>query len=91
MMAKDYKKLLNEAYRRMYKAATPEADFDKLVEQAPLDRQGLKIIEYWHYTISEQKFMEIVEALKKEYKLSAKEFEQLKNTLHLGVSPKFTS
>jgi hypothetical protein len=61
-------KILWEYYRRAYKAATPSADFDKLVEEAPIV-DGEKKINFDAYVLESEKQEEIIDEVCKEFKI----------------------
>ena len=69
-MAKQSKdeKILWEYYRRAYKAATPSADFDKLVEEAPIV-DGRKVVDFDAYLLESEKQEEIIKGIYKEFKI----------------------
>jgi len=37
---------MRECYRKLYKASTPPADFDELVNNASIDENGQKVIDF---------------------------------------------
>jgi hypothetical protein len=81
---------LLECYRRLYKDSTPSADFDKLMEAAPEDEDGRKVIDFMAYEIEEKEFHSIVEDVISEYKIKPKYRAQaFRNAIYLGASPKF--
>jgi hypothetical protein len=61
-------KILWEYYRRAYAASTPPADFDKLVEEAPIV-DGEKKIDFDAYLLESEKQEEIIKGLYKEFKI----------------------
>jgi hypothetical protein len=87
-MKKDDKILL-EIYRRMYKAATPSADFDKLMEEAEINEWGQKDIKYANYTIDEDVYEDILKDVLKSYRVQLNRRRLFVNTVALGCSPKF--
>lgn len=87
-MKKDDKILL-EIYRRMYKAATPSADFDKLMEEAEINEWGQKDIKYANYTIDEDVYEDILKDVLKSYRVPLNRRRLFVNTVALGCSPKF--
>lgn len=79
-----------ECYRRLYVNSTPSADFDKLFEEAELNEFGQKIIDFDSYEIDQNLFEQILDDIIKEYKIKYKWRQQVfKNTIILGVSPRF--
>ena len=82
-------KAIDECYRRLYKAATPSADFDLLVETATIDDNGLKHIPFLDYELEEDKFESIIEDVIKEFKISSMRKDPFRVSIMLGCSPKF--
>ena len=88
------KTVVNEAmthcYRELYKNATPPADFDKLVEEAPVNEHGKKDINFMAYEIEEDVMENIINNTLKKFKITtpymAKKFRQ---AIYLGASPKY--
>jgi hypothetical protein len=76
-------------YRRCYAAATPPADFDKLVEEAPVDELGQKVIDYNAYVIDEDEFISIMEDEFKKAKLKPYQKAGIRIGLYLGPLPIF--
>jgi len=84
------KKLFDAAmncYRELYKEATPSADFDELVANAPVNEQGQKVVDYNAYRLSREKYEEIVEAHIKKNKLKAYEAKGFRIEMYLGCGP----
>lgn len=78
-----------ECYRRLYKAATPSANFDELMAKAYVDEYGMKHIPYNDYEIEDEYMTQIIEDVIKEYKIKPKLRQQaFRVTIHLGASPK---
>ena len=82
-------KAIDECYRRLYKAATPSADFDLLVENATIDDNGLKHIPFLDYELEEDMFESIIEDVIKEFKISSIHNGPFRVSIMLGCSPKF--
>lgn len=79
-----------ECYRRLYANSTPSADFDQLFEEAEINEFGQKKIDFNSYEIEQKTFEQILNDIVKEYKIKYKWRQQaFKNTITLGVSPKF--
>lgn len=76
-----------EYYRRVYKAATPSADFDKLVEEAPIV-DGRKMIDYMAYEIEESVREKIEKDIFKEFKVPKYRQKAFRFEFHLGCGPK---
>jgi hypothetical protein len=83
------KEALTECYRKLYKASSPSANFDKLIKNATINENGEKIIDYNAYEICEYEFFEIISDIIKEYKIKTHRQDLFKNTILLGCSPKF--
>ena len=82
-------KALRECYRKLYKASTPPADFDELMNNAPIDENGKKVIDFMAHEICEYEFSEIMSDVIKQYKIRPHRQGLFKNTIQLGCSPKF--
>jgi hypothetical protein len=78
-----------DIYRELYKEATPKADFDKLVEEAPTNSEGQKDIQFMDYEISERVFNEILDKHLKVRRITKLKQLMIRNTVLLGCSPKF--
>lgn len=78
-----------DIYRDLYKESTPNADFDKLVEEAPINSIGQKDIGFMNHTISESKFDEILDKHLKCSRITKLKQLMIRNTVLLGCSPKF--
>lgn len=78
-----------ECYRELYKAATPSADFDKLVEEAPVNKQGQKEIDFMAYEIDSDVMEDIINGIIKKYKIKPdKMVNAFRGAIYLGASPK---
>jgi hypothetical protein len=82
-------KILFDFYRRCYKAATPSADFDKLMVEAEINEWGQKDIKYSNYTIDEDVYEDILKDVLKSYRVLLNRRRLFVNTVALGCSPKF--
>ena len=80
---------IRECYRKLYKASTPPADFDELMNNASIDENGEKVIDYNAHEICEYEFSEIMSDVIKQYKIRSHRQDLFKNTILLGCSPKF--
>lgn len=78
-----------DIYRDLYKASTPIADFDKLVEEAPTNSRGQKDIGFMNYEIEESLFNEILDKHLKGKKITKIKQRMFRNTILMGCSPKF--
>jgi len=88
-MAKQNKdeKILWEYYRRAYKAATPSADFDKLVEEAPIVDER-KMVDYMAYELEEEIQEQIAKDIFKEFRVPVYKRKAFNVEFHLGCGPK---
>ena len=82
-------KIMWQIYRELYKASTPNADFDQLVENAEINEQGQKVIDFMAYEISQKDYEEIVERNIKGKRLTKLTQQMIKNSCTLGCAPKF--
>lgn len=71
-MSKRIDKLRNvimDCYRELYKNSitydNSHGDFDKIVEEAPIDKEGKKVIPYKNYYLNKNLYTDIVEKYKK--------------------------
>ena len=82
-------KAIWECYRRLYKASTPSADFDELVQNASINESGEKQIDFNSYEIDYETYNQIIKDVIKEYKIQKWKRQLFNNTIMLGCSPKF--
>jgi hypothetical protein len=83
-------KLFNAAmdcYRELYKEATPSADFDELVANAPINERGQKVVDYNAYRLDKFKYEDIVEKHIKKNKLKGHEAKGFRIEMYLGCGP----
>lgn len=94
MMRPKRLKQLTEAafncYREMYAACDPPADFDKLYEEAPVDKDGRKEIKFLEHEMDQEKFDEILDKYLNDKTLKLKPYEKrdFSISINLGCSPK---
>lgn len=81
-------KAITECYRRLFKASTPSADFDLLVENAIIDENGLKHIPFMDYELEDDKSESIIDDVIKEFKIKPSHKQPFRVTIVLGCSPK---
>lgn len=81
-------KILYDYYRRVYKAATPSADFDELVENAKINGRGEKEIDYNAYEIEEDTLEQIIKDIFKQYRVPVYRRKAFLFEFHLGCGPK---
>jgi hypothetical protein len=90
-MSKSKKKLGEicfEILRELYQNATPQVDFNVLVQNAQIDEVGRKIIPFDDYEIEEEVMIDIVKKHIKKNKLTKTEGDVVKCNVYLGPSPK---
>lgn len=83
-------KILWETYEILYAESTPKADFNELVENAKVNEEGRKEIDFMSYSINGDRYDEIVENQMKKYKLKPHERNVFKIQAYLGCGPKST-
>tara|TARA_R110000868_G_scaffold101455_1_gene279341 strand:- start:41 stop:313 length:273 start_codon:yes stop_codon:yes gene_type:complete len=84
-----YDKAILECYRLLYFNATPSANFDLLVENALLNSQGQKVINYDLYEIEQDIFDKIIIDVIKKHKIKKGYRGMFERTILFGCSPKF--
>ncbi len=86
---KNLDKAILDTYRQLYANATPPADFDKLLDEAPLNEHGQKVINFMAYEIEEEIHDRIMQHAMKKYKIKNKILKNaFKFTIDLGCSPR---
>jgi hypothetical protein len=80
-------KIVFDFYRRVYKAATPSADFDELMENAPIE-DGRKKIDYNAYEIEEEVMEQIIKDIYKQYRVPVYRRKSFAMEFYLGAGPK---
>ena len=81
-------KILFDFYRRVYKAATPSADFDELLENATINERGQKEIDYNAYEIDDEIMEQIIKDIFKQYGVPVYRRKAFNFEFHLGCGPK---
>lgn len=81
-------KILFDFYRRVYKAATPSADFDELLENATINERGQKEIDYNAYEIDDEIMEQIIKDIFKQYRVPVYRRKAFNFEFHLGCGPK---
>jgi hypothetical protein len=84
---KMFKDGILECYRELYRKATPSADFDELVENAPLDEHGRKVIDFNSYKLDRFTYEDIVEKHIKRNKLKGQMARSFSIEMYLGCGP----
>jgi hypothetical protein len=86
--------IMMDCYRELFAAATPPADFDKLVEESPqIGWDGVKPIKnipFEDYKISKSKYDEIMENIFKRNNLTKSDARRISEEVALGCSPVWT-
>ena len=80
--------IMSEMYRRAYAASTPVGDFDAMVQNAPLNEFGQKVIPYLKYECEQEVMEQIIVDVLKEHKVPKRRHELFRNSFMLGCSPK---
>lgn len=80
--------IMSEMYRRAYAASTPIGDFDAMVQNAPRNEFGQKVIPYLKYECEQEVMEQIIIDVLKEYKVPKRRHELFRNSFMLGCSPK---
>ena len=80
-------KIIWDIYRELYKASSPSADFDLLVEEAEINELGQKVILFNDYEISQKDYEEIVERNLKNQRLTKLKKQAIRNSVALEASP----
>lgn len=81
-------KILFDYYRRVYKAATPSANFDELVENATINDRGEKVIDFNAYEIEEEVQNKIIKDIFKQYRVPLYRRKAFEFEFHLGCGPR---
>lgn len=90
LVMRSIEKAVLHCFRELYAHATPPANFDKLMEEAPVNEEGKKVIDYDSYEIEEEIYNEIVNDSMKLYNIKHKILKnQFLFAVHLGASPRF--
>jgi len=78
-------KAVLEIYRRLYKEATPSADFDKLMESGEVKEEGF----FNNYELSLDRQSEIINEVLNKFKIRKTIMRNgIRNGILLGASPK---
>jgi hypothetical protein len=76
----------------LYANSTPSADFNKLVEEAPINEEGQKVIDFMAYEIDYNKMEEIVDRHRDKLLKGSRNKrlleQQFNFNIYLGCSPK---
>lgn len=88
MFNKKLEKALIEAFVEVYKISEPPADFNELMDNAPLNNRGQKDIPFNDYQCDEAKMRDILKTVAKKYKLNKQYIKYLEINFWLGCSPR---
>jgi len=82
-----------DCYRKMFLASTPSADFDELMEKAPVNERGQKDIPYMDYELESEEYDKIMDQFlsDKKLKMTALERKAFSQAVNLGCAPKTKS
>ena len=84
---KRLQQLVEDCYKELYKEANPSVNFEELLEKAPLDDLGRKIINYENYYLPKEKFEEIVNKYKSKMQMNKYEESSYNMAIYLGATP----
>jgi hypothetical protein len=84
---KRLQQIIDDCYRELYQEASPSADFDILMENAPLDEMGRKVIDFNSYYLPSEKFESVVEKHRARMKMEKYEEMRFNFAVYLGPSP----
>ena len=86
---KNWDKIINDCYKKLYRLSEPSVDFDMLVKNATVNEFGQKEIPYNDYEIDLKTYEDVLEKAIKKNRLNEFDAQKLKNTIAFGCSPKF--
>jgi hypothetical protein len=78
-----------ECYTELFFKSNPSADFKELMDNAEINEEGQKVIDFMAYEIDEELYKSIVESMIDKYKFKGIKKQQFRTTIALGCSPKF--
>ena len=76
-----------ECYVELYKNSIPSVDFKKLMDDAVINDNGQKVIDFNSYEIELEKMDKIIENITKKYKIKGWTKKMFTTTIYLGCSP----
>jgi hypothetical protein len=88
MTNKKIEEILIEIYTSLYKAATPSTDFKKLMEDAPTNEDGQKVIDFNSYELDDDMMIKIIKKSMMKNKVPKHLRKRFETTVILGCSPK---
>lgn len=80
-------KVMKLCYVEIYNKSIPPADFNVLLDNAPVNIRGQREIKYNEYEIKEETFNEIVNRICKDYKVTKNDKKRILTSLYLGATP----
>jgi hypothetical protein len=87
---KNLDKAVMHCYRELYANSEPPASFDQLMEDAPTNEMGQKVIDYMAYSIDEELFVKIIKDTISLYKIKSPKLKRdFEVAMYLGAGPKF--
>ncbi len=80
--------ILMEIYRNVYAVAEPPANFDELMVNAEINKEGQKVIKFMDYECEEAVMQRILDETMDKYKVKDYRRKQFSFSFWLGCSPK---
>ena len=80
--------ILMEIYRNVYAVAEPPANFDELMANAEINKEGQKVIKFMDYECEEAVMQRILDDTMDKYKVKDYRRKQFSFSFWLGCSPK---
>lgn len=80
--------ILMEIYRNVYAVAKPPANFDELMANAEINKEGQKVIKFMDYECEEAVMQRILDETMDKYKVKDYRRKQFSFSFWLGCSPK---
>jgi hypothetical protein len=80
--------ILMEIYRNVYAVAEPSANFDELMANAEINKEGQKVIKFMDYECEEAVMQRILDDTMDKYKVKDYRRKQFSFSFWLGCSPK---
>jgi hypothetical protein len=87
-MRKKDEEIFFEMYRQAFKKSTPSADFDKLLENATINKRGEKEIPFMDYECEHEVLEDIFNETLKKFKVPKYRHDSFKISYWLGPIPK---
>ena len=80
--------ILMEIYRNVYAVAEPPANFDELMANAEINKEGQKVIKFMDHECEEAVMQRILDETMDKYKVKDYRRKQFSFSFWLGCSPK---